>query len=145
MQRVRIIDTDGIAKYCTTVSSVKLKNKKFNKIEKIPIIIAVIIANRKVARVFSIQDLLEKFPIMRSREVLAIKGPLRFPLNERSAGMIRIRAIKESKGIIKRERIMPAKISPIIETDSDGKVSLIILPLVSCISIFILIVNYSHK
>jgi hypothetical protein len=108
-----------------------LKNKKFNNIEKIPIIIAVIIANRKVAKVFSIQDFLEKFPIMRSREVLAIKGPLRFPLNERSAGIIKIRAIKESKGIIKRERIIPAKISPIIETDSDGKVSLIILPLVS--------------
>jgi hypothetical protein len=42
-----------------------------------------------------------------------------------------MRATKESKGMIKRERIMPAKISPRIEIDSDGKVSLIILDAVS--------------
>ena len=112
-----------------------MNNSKFKKIEKILIMIAVIIAKINVAKVFSIHDLLEKLPIIRSREVLAIKGPLRFPLKDRSAGIIKIRVMKLSKGMIKSDKTIPAKRSPIIETISDGKVSLIILPLVSWDSI----------
>ena len=97
--------------------------------------IAVIIAKTNVANTFSIHDLLEKFPIIKSREVLAIKGPLKFPLNDRRAGIINIKARKLSNGRIKRERIMPARISPIIDIVSDGKVSLTILPFVSWVSI----------
>lgn len=97
--------------------------------------IAVIIAKINVANTFSIHDLLVKSPIIRSREVLAIKGPLKFPLNERRAGIINISARKLSNGKIKTERIIPARISPIMDTVSDGKVSLTILPLVSRVSI----------
>jgi len=129
--RVKIIEIKGIIKYWKIESTTRLNRKRFNTTEKMLMINAVIIAKIKVAKIFSNQDLLEKFPIIRSREVLAIKGPLRFPLKERSAGIIRMRATNESKGIIKSERIIPANISPIIETDSDGKVSLIILDLVS--------------
>ena len=97
--------------------------------------IAVIIAKINVANTFSIHDLLVKSPIIKSREVLAIKGPLKFPLNERRAGIININARKLSNGKIKTERIIPARISPIIDIVSDGKVSLTILPLVSRVSI----------
>ena len=97
--------------------------------------IAVIIAKINVANTFSIHDLLEKSPIIRSRDVLAIKGPLKFPLNERRAGIININARKLSNGKIKIERIIPARISPIIDNVSDGKVSLTILPLESWVSI----------
>lgn len=97
--------------------------------------IAVIIAKTNVANTFSIHDRLVKTPIIKSREVLAIKGPLKFPLNERRAGIININARKLSNGKIKKERIIPARMSPIIDIASDGKVSLTILPLVSRVSI----------
>jgi len=60
-----------------------------------------------------------------------MNGPLKFPLSERRAGIINIKTGKLSKGKISRERIIPARISPTIEITSDGKVSLIILPLES--------------
>jgi hypothetical protein len=112
-----------------------LKKAKFRIIEKIPMKIAVIIESVKVARTFSVKDLLEKFPITKSREVLAINGPLKFPLKDKSAGIINIKTRKLSNGKISKERIIPARISPIIETSSDGKVSLIILDLESWVSI----------
>ncbi|MBA7638264.1 hypothetical protein ES703_45917 [subsurface metagenome] len=51
------------------------------------------------------------------------------------ASIIRISIRKLSKVTIKIERTIPAKISPTIETISDGKVSLTILPFVSRASI----------
>lgn len=93
--------------------------------------IAVIIERVYVARTFSIQDLLEKLPITRSRDVLAMNGPLKLPLKDRRAGIINNKTRKLSKGRIKSDKTIPANRSPTIETTSDGKVSLIILPLES--------------
>ena len=84
-----------------------------------------------VAKTFSIQDLFEKFPITRSRDVLAMNGPLKLPLRDKRAGIINIKTIKLSKGRIKSDKTIPAKRSPTIETISDGKVSLTILLLES--------------
>ncbi|KKL95239.1 hypothetical protein LCGC14_1856600 [marine sediment metagenome] len=84
-----------------------------------------------VANTFSNQDLREKLPIIKSREVLAINGPLKLPLKDRRAGIIKIKTKKLSKGKIKIESTKPAKISPIIDITSDGKVSLIIFSLES--------------
>lgn len=98
--------------------------------------IAVIIERKYAANAFSNQDLREKLPIMKSREVLAINGPLKLPLRDRRAGIIKIKAKKLLNGKIKTESTKPAKISPIIDIISDGKVSLIIFPLVSCASIY---------
>ena len=108
-----------------------LKITKFKKIERSPIEKAVIIESVYVANTFSIQDLFEKSPMMKSREVLAIKGPLKFPLNDKRAGINNIKTRKLSKGIIKSESTIPAKRSPIMDTISDGTVSLTILPLES--------------
>ncbi len=102
----------------------------------IPIKIAVIIDRTYVANTFSNQDLREKLPIIKSREVLAINGPLKLPLKDRRAGIIKIKIKKLVKGKIKIESTTPAKISPIIETTSEGKVSLIIFPLESGASIY---------
>lgn len=108
-----------------------LKKARFKIIEKKPMNKPVIIESVYVAKTFSIQDLLEKAPIIKSREVLAIKGPLKLPLNDKSAGIINIKTRKLSNGKISSERTIPAKISPIIDISSDGKVSLTIFPLVS--------------
>ena len=102
---------------------------------RIPIDIAVIKASTYVANMFSNHDFKLKSPIIKSLEVLAIKGPLKFPLSESKAGIIRISIRKLSKETIKIERTIPAKISPTIETISDGKVSLTIFPFVSRASI----------
>ncbi|MBA7531637.1 hypothetical protein ES705_23852 [subsurface metagenome] len=103
---------------------------------RIPIVIAVIKASTYVANMFSNHDFKLKSPIIKSLEVLAIKGPLKFPLSESKASIIRISIRKLSKVTIKIERTIPAKISPTIETISDGKVSLTILPFVSRASIY---------
>ena len=108
---------------------------RFKKILRIPITIAVIKASTYVANMFSAHDFKLNSPIIKSLEVLAIKGPLKFPLSESKAGIIRISIRKLSKEIIKIERTIPAKISPTIETISDGKVSLTILVFVSRASI----------
>ena len=108
-----------------------LKIVRFKIIEKNPMKMAVITERLNVAKIFSSQDFLEKLPIIKSREVLAINGPLRFPLNDKSAGIINNNTRKLSNGRIKIERTNPAKISPTIETISDGKVSLTIVPLES--------------
>ena len=84
-----------------------------------------------VAKTFSIQDLFEKSPITRSRDVLAMNGPLKLPLRDKRAGIINIKTIKLSKGRIKSDKTIPANRSPTIETISDGKVSLTILLLES--------------
>ena len=109
---------------------------KFKSIVNNPIKNAVIIERIYVANTFSNQDLLEKLPIIKSREVLAINGPLKLPLKDKRAGIIRIKTGKLLKGRIKIESTMPAKISPIIDIISEGKVSLIIFPLESCASIY---------
>ena len=101
-----------------------------------PIKIAVIIDRTYVANTFSNQDLREKLPIIKSREVLAINGPLKLPLKDKRAGIIKIKTRKLLKGRIKIESIKPAKISPIIDIISEGKVSLIIFPLESGSSIY---------
>ena len=44
--------------------------------------------------------------------------------------MIRIKTIKLLKGNTNNNRTIPARISPIIEIISEGKVSLIIFPLI---------------
>ena len=104
---------------------------KFKSKVKRPIKLAVIIERTYVANTFSNQDLREKVPMMRSLDVLAIYGPLKLPRKERRAGTIKIKTKKLLKGKIKIESTKPAKISPIIDIISDGKVSLIILPLES--------------
>ena len=50
---------------------------KFRKTVNNPIKMAVINERAYVANTFSNQDLREKLPIMKSREVLAMNGPLR--------------------------------------------------------------------
>ena len=101
-----------------------------------PINIAVIIERVYVANTFSNRDLREKLPIMKSLDVLAMNGPLKLPLKDRRAGIISIKIRKLLKGRIKIESIKPAKISPIIDIISEGKVSLIIFPLESGSSIY---------
>ena len=108
-----------------------LKRVKFKTREKIPIKKAVIIERVYVARTFSIHDLFEKLPITRSRDVLAMKGPLKLPLRDNKAGIINNKTIKLSKGKIKSDKTIPARRSPTMETISDGKVSLTIFLLES--------------
>ncbi len=96
---------------------------------------AVIIESIIVANTFSAQDLLEKSPIIKSRVVLAMKGPLISPLRESNAGTINIKIRKLLKGRIKNERTIPARRAPIMEMISEGKISLMSLPLESCFSI----------
>lgn len=110
---------------------VNLKKNKFKISEKNPIKKAVIMESVYVARIFSIQDLIEKFPITKSREVLAMNGPLKLPLKDNRAGIIKIKTTKLSRGKINNDKIIPANKSPIIEIVSDGKVSLTILVLES--------------
>jgi len=102
---------------------------------KTPIANAVNNDKDNVAKTFSTHDFLLNSPIMKSLEVRAIKGPLKLPLRESKAGIIRINRRKLLNETIKRVRTIPAKISPTIETISDGNVSLTILPLVSRASI----------
>ena len=92
---------------------------------------AVIADKISVALTFSSHDLLLKSPIIRSREVLAINGPLMFPRKDNKAGIIRIRIIKLLKGRINKVRTTPADKDPIMEMISEGTVSLIIFPLES--------------
>ena len=101
-----------------------------------PIANAVNNDNNNVANTFSSQDFLLNSPIIKSLEVRAMKGPLKLPLRDNSAGMIRINKRKLLNETIKRESMIPARISPTIETISDGNVSLTILPLVSRASIY---------
>ncbi len=115
---------------------VNLKKVKFKRREKIPMKNAVIIESEYVARTFSNHDFLENAPIIKSRDVLAINGPLKLPLRDKRAGTINIKTRKLANRIIKSDRIIPARRSPTIETTSDGKVSLTILPLVSCDTIY---------
>lgn len=109
---------------------------KFKSTVNNPIKIAVIIERVYVANTFSNQDLREKLPIIKSRDVLAINGPLKLPLKDKRAGTIRIKTTKLLKGKIKIERTKPAKMSPIIDMISEGKTSLIIFPLESWVSIY---------
>jgi hypothetical protein len=102
---------------------------------KIPIANAVNNDRDRVARTFSNHDFLLNSPIIKSREVRAMKGPLKFPLRDNKAGIIKINKRKLLNETINRERTIPARISPTMETISDGKVSLMILPLVSRASI----------
>ena len=102
---------------------------------KIPIANAVNNDKANVAKTFSNHDFLLNSPIMKSLEVRAINGPLRLPLRESKAGIIRINRRKLLNETIKRESTIPARISPTMETISDGNVSLTILPLVSRASI----------
>ena len=102
---------------------------------KTPIAKAVNNAKDNVANTFSNQDFLLNSPIIKSLEVRAINGPLKLPLRESKAGIIRINKRKLLNETIKRESTIPAQISPTIETISEGKVSLTILLLVSRASI----------
>ncbi len=102
---------------------------------KTPIANAVNNDKDNVANTFSNHDFLLNSPIMKSLEVRAINGPLKLPLRDNKAGIIRINKRKLLNEIIKRESTIPARISPTMETISDGKVSLMILPLVSRASI----------
>jgi hypothetical protein len=108
-----------------------LKTVRFRIIEKKPMKKAVIIERLYVAKTFSNHDFLEKLPIIKSRDVLAINGPLKLPLNDRRAGIISNNARKLLNGKIRIESTNPAKRSPTIETISEGKVSLTIVPLES--------------
>jgi hypothetical protein len=110
--------------------------KKLSKILNAPIAMAVKNASVKVAATFSNHDFLLNSPMIKSREVLAIKGPLKLPLSDNKAGMINIKRIKLSNGIIRSESIIPAKISPIIDTISEGNVCLTILSLSFLASIY---------
>jgi len=102
---------------------------------KTPIANAVNKDKDNVANTFSNHDFLLNSPIMKSLEVRAINGPLKLPLRDSKAGIIRIKRRKLLKETIKRESTIPANISPTMETISDGNVSLTILPLVSRASI----------
>ncbi len=98
---------------------------------KTPIANAVNNDKDNVANTFSNHVFLLNSPIMKSLEVRAINGLLRLPLRESKAGIIRINKRKLLNETIKRDNTIPARISPTMETISDGKVSLMILPLVS--------------
>ena len=102
---------------------------------KTPIASAVNNDRANVAKTFSNHDFLLNSPIMKSLEVRAINGPLKLPLRESKAGIIRINRRKLLNETIRRESTIPARISPTMETISDGNVSLTILPLVSRASI----------
>lgn len=112
--------------------------KIFNIIQNTPIKKPVTKDKANVANVFSNNDFLLNSPIMKSLEVLAIKGPLRFPLRDNKAGTIIIKKRKLLKGNINIKSIIPAKISPMMEIISEVNVSLMILlfPLDSFCSIF---------
>ncbi len=99
------------------------KNNCSNMLE-IPIRTAVTSESKYVANTFSIQDFLLNSPIIKSLDVLAIKGPLRLPLNDSKAGTIKIKTKKLSNGSIKSVKTIPARILPIMETVSEGKTSL---------------------
>jgi hypothetical protein len=131
MDKVNMIEIIGMRIKCKIGRIDNLKKAKFNIREKRPIKNAVIIESKYVARTFSIQDLLENAPITKSREVLAMNGPLKLPLRDKRAGTINIKTRKLVNCIITSDRIIPAKISPMIDIISDGKVSLTICPLVS--------------
>ena len=109
------------------MSKIKLNN---------PIITAVINERKYVASTFSIQDLALKSPIIKSLAVLAMKGLVIFPLKESKAGIIIKRMRTLSNGKIRKVSTIPAKISPTMETISEGNVCLTILPFLSCVSIF---------
>lgn len=111
-------------------------NKRLIKRLKTPIAKAVNNDRIKVASTFSNHDFLLNSPIIKSREVRAIKGPLKLPLRDNRAGIIKINKRKLLNEIIKSDNTIPARISPTMETISDGKVSLTILPLVSRVSIY---------
>jgi len=136
MESVNIIDITGMRIKNGIGRIDNLKKARFKRREKMPIKKAVIIESEYVAKTFSNHDLLENAPITKSREVLAMNGPLKLPLKDKRAGTINIKTRKLAKRIIKSDRIIPAKRSPTIETISDGKVSLTILALVSCDNIY---------
>ena len=131
MDKVNKIEIMGIKIRISKGRREILIKKIFIIIPNIPINKAVIIDNVSVADTFSIQDFLLSPPIIKSFDVRAINGPEIFPLKDNKAGIISIRIIKLLKGKINRISIIPAKISPIIETISEGNVSLTILPLES--------------
>jgi hypothetical protein len=131
IDKFRIIEITGIAIKKLRGKASTLKNKIFRKKLMIPIRIEVIIDKIRVANIFCSHVPLLKSPIMRSFPVLAMKGPLILPLKERMAGTIKMSTEKDLKGNINIVRITPAKIEPIMEMISEGKVSLIILILES--------------
>jgi len=106
------------------------------RILKAPIAYAVINDKDRVANTFSSQDFLLNSPIMKSLEVRAMNGPLKLPLRDNRAGIMRINKRKLLNETINRDSTIPAKRSPTMETNSEGKVSLTILPLVSRVSIW---------
>jgi len=82
----------------------------------------VTIESESVASIFSNKLCLLNSPTIKSREVLAIYGPLILPLKDNNAGIIRIKTIKLLNGSIKSKSRIPARIPPIIEMISEGKV-----------------------
>lgn len=97
IESAKMIEIIGIRMKYPIGRIVNLKKAKFKIIEKIPIKNAVISERVYVARAFSSHDLRDNVPITKSREVLAIKGPLKLPLRDKRAGIINIKTKKLSK------------------------------------------------
>ena len=129
MVKVNIIEITGIKIRIYTGKVKVCNNIMFNRMLRKPIRMAVTIERDKVASMFSSQLFLLNSPIIKSLAVLAINGPLILPLKDNNAGMIRINIAKLLNGRINNESRIPARTPPIIETNSEGKVSLTILPL----------------
>ena len=128
MVKVIKMESKGIPSSVKIGIKVNLIRNKFNKIVAIPIREAVTIEREKVAKILCNKFHLLNSPTIKSRDVLAMKGPLKLPLKERRAGIIRIKRIKLSNGRIKTVRTIPASISPTIEIISEGNVCLTIFP-----------------
>ena len=135
IESVNKIEITGRKNNVVIVNDNPIRNA-FSNIAAIPIMLDVANDNVNVANMFSDQDLKLNSPIIRSREVLAIKGPLIFPRIDNKAGIMRMRMGKLSKFKIKIDNMTPARRSPMMETISEGNTSLIIFPLVSCCSIY---------
>ncbi len=129
--KVKAIETTGITISKMIGKIYSFINIKLRRMLKTPIANAVNNAKDNVANTFSNHDFLLNSPIIKSREVLAINGPLKLPLRESKAGTIKINKRKLSNETINRDSTIPARISPTMETISEGNVSLTILPLVS--------------
>jgi len=114
----------GINKKCSNVNKGKSTRTRFNTKLKIPIKNDEINDKNKVANTFSPHDRKSNSPRIKSLLVRAQNGLVIFPLNERIAGIIKIRMGKLLNGKIKIVNITPAERDPMIDITSEGKVSL---------------------
>ena len=94
MESVRIMVKIGMLMRYAGPKRDILNRTLFNKIVKNPINTAVIMDKVYVARTFSVHDFLLNSPRIMSFDVLAMNGPLIFPLRDNKAGIINMRMRK---------------------------------------------------